>query len=271
MNGFNPIIFRGWECNGGNLAWEWSIIPTSENAENSQFFVKDSQIYHVLPAWNSHIELTEYHLTTGQQSKPLTSKITAGWINEERCVLSQQYFVCLVKEQLLVLDLLADKNNIRTKNLNSPANTIKLLQGKDGYIQAGRQVISLESLEVTFENHKDDELFMDSTLIQLSQENKDIKITTENQELTEVTINHIISLQINLLFVIFIKVTDIPDTLDNNLRIIAVKCKSKRDSHLACRFLLSTDDGAITLVQQGNCFVTENYFYPKLYFIFNLR
>lgn len=238
VSGHNPIIFRGWEASSGNLAWEWSIIPTSEKAENSQYFLKDSEIYHVLPVWNSHIELTEYHVSTGQQSKATTSKITAGWITKKRCVLNSQYFVCLVKEQILVLDLLAEQNNIRTKNLDTPTSTISTLQGREGFVQVGRQVISLENLEVIFENRKDDELYMDDNLIQLSQERMDIKITTGNQELTEVT--------------------DIPETLDNNLKIFAVKCKAKRDSasQLACRFLLSTDDGAMALVQQGSCFVT---------------
>jgi hypothetical protein len=233
VTGHNPIIFRGWEINGGNVAWEWSIIPTSENAENSQYFVKDSQIYHVLPVWNSHIELTEYHVSTGQQTKATTAKISAGWISKERCVLSSQYFACIVKEQLLVLDLSAQQNTIRTKNLDTPTSTIQLVNGKDGYIQVGRQVVSLENLEVIFENRKDDKLYMENSILQLTQERMDIKITSENQELTEVT--------------------DIPETLDNNLKILAMKCKSKRDSssQLACRFLLATDDGAIALVQQG--------------------
>lgn len=231
--GHNPIIFRGWEINGGNLVWEWSIIPTAENAENSQFFLKDSQIYHVLPVWGSHIELTEYHVSTGQQAKQTTSKISAAWISKERCKLSLQYFVCLVKEQLLVLNLLANQNNIRTRNLNNPTSSIQLINGKEGFIQVGGQVISLESLEVIFENHKNNQLFMDNTIIQLTQERMDIKIIADNQELTEVT--------------------DIPETLDNNLKIIAVKCKPKKDSanQLACRFLVSTDDGAFALVQQG--------------------
>lgn len=235
VSGFNPIQFRGWDVNTGNLAWEWSIIPTSaDNTEDSQYFVKESSIYHVLPVWNSHIELTEYHVSTGQQSKATTSKITAGWITKERCVLSSQYFACVVKDQLLVLDMLADRNNIQTKNLENPSTAIVALKGLEGFIQVGRQVFSLKDLQVVFENRKDDDVFMDSnSLMQMSREKMNLKISSENQELTEVT--------------------DIPETLDNNLKIIAVKCKPKRDStsQLACRFLLSTDDGALALVQQG--------------------
>lgn len=235
VSGHHPILFRGWDINNGNLVWEWSIIPTSESAENSQYFLKDSSIYHVLPVWGSHIELTEYHLTTGQQMKPVTSKINAAWISKERCVLSSQHFACVVKDQLLVLDLVADNNNIRTKVLDQPTTTISELKGREGFILVGKQVISIENLQVIFDNRKDDELYMDdNSLIQMSQDRSTVKISSENQELTEIP--------------------ELPETLDNNLKIIAVKCKAKRDSasQLACRFLVSTDDGAFALVQQGN-------------------
>lgn len=235
VSGYNPILFRGWDINNGNLVWEWSIIPTSESTEHSQYFIKDSSIYHVLPTWNSHIELTEYHLTTGQQIKPVTSKINAAWITKERCVLSSQHFACIVKDQLFVLNLLADNNNIRTKVLEQPSTTISELKGREGFILVGKQVISIENLQVTFDNRKNDELYMDENgLIQMTQDRTTVKILIENQELTEIA--------------------DLPETLDNNLKIIAVKCKTKREStsQLACRFLVSTDDGAFALVQQGN-------------------
>lgn len=235
VSGYNPIMFRGWDINSGNLAWEWSIIPTSpEKAEDSQFFIKESSIYHVLPIWNSHIEITEYHVSTGQQTKAVSSRVTATWITKDRCVLSLQYFACVSRDQLLVLDLLADQNNIRTKALDNPTHSISLIRGQDGFIQVGKQVISIEDLKVIFDNPKDNEIYMDNAIVKLTQERMDIKISSENQELIEIT--------------------DIPETLDNNLKIIAVKCKPKRDttSQLACRFLLSTDDGAIVLIQQGN-------------------
>lgn len=234
VNGNNPFFFRGWNMINGNLQWEWSITATSPNPESSQFFFNDYNIYHVLPVWNSHIELTEYHASTGQQTKATTTSISAGWISKEKCVLSGQYFACIVKAQLLVIDLLADQNNLRTKAIESPDSAIKVIRGKDNVVQAGKQVIDLEDLKVIFENKDDVELFIDgNNVIQLRQTEKELKIHTENAELT--------------------LITDLPETLDNNLKIISSKCKPKREdvSQLACRFLLSTDDGAITVVQQG--------------------
>lgn len=233
VSGHSPILFRGWDISNGNLAWEWSIIPTSENSQDSMFFFKDTSIYHVLPVWNSHIELTEYHASSGRQSSGTTSKITAGWITKDKCVLSANYFACLVKDQLLVLDLLAEQNNIRTKAVEASANEIAVVKGQEGFVQVGRQVISLKDLQVVFENRKLANLYMDSNIIQLVIENKDVKITSDDQELTVLS--------------------DINETLDNNLQILSVKCKPKKEnlSQLACRFLLSTDDGAVAVAQQG--------------------
>lgn len=237
VNGNNPILFRGWNINNGDLIWEWSITPTTLNPENSEFFfddTNDANIYHVLPVWNSHIELTEYHASTGQQSKVATSRISAGWITKDRCVLSSQYYVCVVKEQLLVLDVLAEKNNIRSKAIESPNSSIKVIRGRKNFVQVGKQIISLEDLSVLHENSNNAEIYMDNAnLIQLTQEAKNLKIITDDQELTEMS--------------------DLPETLNNNLVIVATKCKPKRESinQLACRFLLTTDDGALALVQLG--------------------
>lgn len=233
VSGHNPVLFRGWDISNGNLAWEWSITPTSESNVDSQYFFRGTNIYHVLPVWNAHIELTVYHASTGQQTTATTSKITAGWITKDKCVLSLNFFACLVKDQLLVLDLLAEQNNIRTKAVESSSAGIKVVLGQEGFVQVGRQVLSLKDLQVVFEDRKSANLYMDSNLIQLVKENKNIRITLDDQELTVLS--------------------DVPETLDNNLQILSVKCKPKKEnlSQLACRFLLGTDDGAIVLAQQN--------------------
>lgn len=234
VSGTNPVLVRGWDASNGNLAWEWSLTPISDNSEASQYFFKDNNIYHVLPVWNSHLEVTEYHASSGQTSDGTTSKITAGWITKEKCVLSSSYYACLVKDQLIVLDLLARQNNIRSKAVDSAATSIKTLKGRDGFVLVGRQVVSLSDLEVVFENQKLANLYMDDTLIQLIKENKEVKILSQaDQELSVLS--------------------EFPETLDNNLQVEAVKCKPKRDSssQLACRFLLTTDDGAIAVAQSG--------------------
>lgn len=229
VSGSNPVLFRGWDITNGNLAWEWSLTPTTEG--DAQYFFKDQNIYHVLPVWNSHIEITEYHASSGQQRKPTTTKITAGWITKDRCVLSSSYFACLVKEQLITIDLLADKNNVKSAAVQG--SDVKVVRGTEGFIQVGRQVLSVSDLKVVFENRNSASLFMDTKIVQLTQEGKEAKIQLEDQEVTVLS--------------------DLPETLDNNLHILSVKCKPKRENpgQLACRFLLATDDGAIVLAQQS--------------------
>lgn len=233
VSGNNPVLFRGWDINTGNLGFEWSLTPTqAAESTDSQYFFKGTNIYHILPVWNSHIELSEYHASSGQQTTATTSKITAGWITKEKCVLSGENFACLSKNQLFVLGLLSAQNNLRTKSLDVEVNEIQVVTGQDGFVQVGRQVISLKDLQVVYENRNLANLYMDSSLIQLVKTDKDIKITMDDQELTVLS--------------------DIPDSLDNNLQITSTKCKPKKDSNqLVCRFLLSTEDGAIVLAQQG--------------------
>lgn len=234
VSGNDPILFRGWDFNNGHLIWEWSLTPTSSNSQDSEYFYNEFNMYHVVPVWNSHLELTQYHASSGHQTKATTSRISAGWITKERCVQSSQYFACVVKDQLLVLDLLADQNNVRTKAIESPSSSIKVLKGQENFVQVGRQVISLEDLQIIFDNRNDVELYMmDNHLIQLVQKDGSVQIISDDQELSILS--------------------ELPETLDNNIKIIATKCKPKRENvgQLACRFLLSTDDGAIALAQQG--------------------
>lgn len=232
VSGSNPVLFRGWDITNGNLAWEWSITPISDAAD-AEYFFKDTNIYQVLPVWNSHIEVTEYHASTGQQRKTSTTKITAGWITKDKCVLSSNFFACLVKDQILVLDVVAEKNNVRSLAVDGTANSITVLKGSEAHIQVGRQVISLNDLKVVFENRNSASLYMENKIIQLLKSNKEIRILMDDQELAVLS--------------------EIPDSLDNNLQILNVKCKPKRENvnQFACRSLLSTEDGAIVLVQQS--------------------
>lgn len=173
VTGHNPALVRGWDLMNGNLAWEWSLVPTNpENSDNSLWFFKDTNIYHVLPVWNSHIELTEYQANTGYQTKSTTTKITASWITADQCVLTMNYFACTSKDQLLVLDLLAIKSSVQTKTLDSADAKIKNINGQEGFVQVGRQVISMADLSVVLEDKSNSDLYMDANVIQVAQAKK---------------------------------------------------------------------------------------------------
>ena len=230
VSGSSPVLIRGWDTRTGNLAFEWSLTPLTENSDSLYFF-KDSKIYHVVPVWKSHIELTEYHASTGQQDSSTTRKITAGWISKSDCVLNGENFACITKNQLLVIDLLSEQNNLRTKTVDT-ASPIENVRGEEGFVQIGQQIISLKDLKVIHENRNQANLFMDQNLIQLVKDKNSVKITVDEQEIA--------------------LLSDVPETLDNDLIILSTKCKQKKENNqIVCRFLLSTDDGALALAQQG--------------------
>ena len=168
VSGIVPFLVRGWDVNTGNLAWEWSLTPTvPEKALDSMWFLKDSNLYHVLPVWGSHLELSEYHASTGHQTKSTTTRISAAWIVKDKCVLTKSYFACLAKDQLLVLDLLAANSNVQTKQLEEQAQSIELVKGQDGYVRVGGLLINLKDLNVISRNIEASSLYVENSLLQL--------------------------------------------------------------------------------------------------------
>lgn len=119
VSGSNPALVRGWDAKTGNIEWEWSLTPTSvTNLEHTIWFYDNLYIYHVVPVYGAHIELTAYYASTGQQVKQTSTKIAAAWINKNACVLAAPYFTCVVKNQIISIDLTSDANELLTKALD---------------------------------------------------------------------------------------------------------------------------------------------------------
>lgn len=129
ISGTAPALVRGWDANTGNLDFEWSLSPTT-NSDNTLWFYDNLYVYHVVLVYNSHIELTAYFGSTGQQVNPTTVKISAAWISPERCVLAAPFYACAIKDQLIAIDLTSDNNELLTKKLNrdSSSESIRILK-----------------------------------------------------------------------------------------------------------------------------------------------
>lgn len=118
VTGHAPAIVRGWSPATGNVEWEWSVMPVQqERAEDALWFFHSTYLYHVIPVWGSHLEVTKYLATTGQ-SRGTTARITAPWIQDAKCTLAASNFVCLDKNQLIWLDLTEDTPQIQRKTLD---------------------------------------------------------------------------------------------------------------------------------------------------------
>lgn len=128
VQGHAPALVRGWNSNTGHLEWEWSLMPLqTDKAVNSLWFYRSSILYHVIPVWKSHLEVTEYFATSGQTTGN-TAKITAPWITKEKCILAGVYYACVEGNKLISLDLTASQPQVISKELGSiPSQPIKPL------------------------------------------------------------------------------------------------------------------------------------------------
>lgn len=121
VQGHAPALVRGWNVASGNLDWEWSLMPLqTERAESSFWFYKNGLLYHVIPTWHRHIEVTPYFATTGRATET-TGRISAGWISADKCVLSGVYYTCLEGSQLIGFDVTASQPKILRKTLENVA------------------------------------------------------------------------------------------------------------------------------------------------------
>lgn len=126
VQGHAPALIRGWNSNTGHLEWEWSLMPLqTEKAINALWFYHNSLLYHVLPVWQSHLEVTQYFATSGQATGN-TAKIFSPWIIQEKCVLSGVYFTCADGTQLTSLDLTNNEPKVISKALLQPIKSLEV-------------------------------------------------------------------------------------------------------------------------------------------------
>lgn len=148
VSGSSPALIRGWNARTGNIEWEWTLTPTTPlAAANAIWFYDTLYLYHVVPVWGSHLELTAYFASTGQQVKSTTTRIAAAWIGQDACALSGTVYACVVKGQVVGIDLIAEANELLTKPLSGVWNGQRpaALKGSDATIVVGEDIYSLRS------------------------------------------------------------------------------------------------------------------------------
>ncbi|XP_039489831.1 ER membrane protein complex subunit 1 isoform X2 [Drosophila santomea] len=144
VQGHAPALVRGWNTNMGALEWEWSIMPmNTERAQDAMWIYSKSVLYHVLPAWRSHLEVTAYFASSGH-STGSTSKVIAPWITPESCTLSGTFYVCTEGKQLISLDLVSKSGQvIRTSLETEPNEKTQALTGLNGVVIVDGKPISV--------------------------------------------------------------------------------------------------------------------------------
>ncbi|XP_017021485.1 ER membrane protein complex subunit 1 isoform X1 [Drosophila kikkawai] len=144
VQGHAPALVRGWNTNMGALEWEWSTMPlNTERALDGLWFYSRSVLYHVVPTWKSHLEVTAYFASSGH-STGSTSKVMASWITPENCLLSGTYYICVDGKQLISLDLVSKSGQaFRTALEAEPKSKLQPLAGLNGVLIADGKLISV--------------------------------------------------------------------------------------------------------------------------------
>lgn len=130
VSGQSPALVRGWHSLSGHAEFEWTLTPSNSSYSASSAVVADSQhhwiyasshLYHIVPVWGSHMELTAYVARTGQPVRPSTRRISAAWSSAQNCVITQRLLVCLTENglQLVAVDLTTDRNELLTRRLQN--------------------------------------------------------------------------------------------------------------------------------------------------------
>lgn len=148
VSGSSPALIRGWNARTGNIEWEWTLTPSTVQAATNGFWFYDTlYLYHVVPVFGSHLELTAYFGSTGQQVKSTTTRLTSPWIGQDSCVLASTVYACVVKGKVIGIDLIAESNELLTKPLNGDWNGKKpiALKGADATIIIGEDIYSLRT------------------------------------------------------------------------------------------------------------------------------
>ncbi|EAT44875.1 AAEL003785-PA [Aedes aegypti] len=250
VTGASPAMVRGWNSNTGSLEWEWSLLPSApEKAEHAFWFVAEGSLYHVVPVWGSHIELTEYMVSTGQQAKPTTTRISAAWIKEGKCTIADRFFACGMEQQVLAIDLLADNPQIVAKPLETMAlDSPRAVPGEAAIVQDDI-MYSLES-DFKLALGAEGSALVDDNIL----EGERVLLRSSVDRARNVLQVSARKLSDNSALEAIEFVADYGETFGSP-DLIAVRCKTTGGNgprgQLACRVLISSKDGALTLIQQG--------------------
>lgn len=157
VSGRNPSLVRGWSSTSFNLEFEWSLNLVNPTAAGDVLWFYDKHfLYHVIPVWSSHIELVTYIANSGETTKSTATKIAASWIRQESCRLAGSNFVCLLKNQLITLDLLAESSNIRTVAVEATeSDVIEVIPDVDAVRVRNEVVLLKEALVVRLKSNAD--------------------------------------------------------------------------------------------------------------------
>uniref|UniRef100_A0A2A4K944 ER membrane protein complex subunit 1 n=1 Tax=Heliothis virescens TaxID=7102 RepID=A0A2A4K944_HELVI len=258
VTGSNPYLVRGWDSSTGVLIWEWSLtLQNDEQADFSEWWVQNNMLVHMLPMFGSHIEVSMYHLMTGQ-NRGSTSKLPAPWANDG-CVLTPPYYTCVSGEvgsqQILSLDVTSNAVQLISRPITDfvSLNTLDVgLRPVDG--NSGLSAFTIDDRKIVLIKNNQFELLKISvadptgSVALLDIANGPVVLQTwldDNQGFTMKANSVTTGAELPEL-----RVSDRELKLPDPEVSSAVCTKSAREQ-LVCRILVAAGDDSVHLMQQG--------------------
>ncbi|KAJ8672798.1 hypothetical protein QAD02_004058 [Eretmocerus hayati] len=98
VSGRVPALVRYWNLALGHIVKEWTLADQNpDRIEDVKWYIKDGTLHHILPIYNSGVEVTSYDSKTGEKLK--FRKVSAPFVSPEtECVLADSNFVCLKQD-----------------------------------------------------------------------------------------------------------------------------------------------------------------------------
>ena len=124
VSGGVPAIVRAWDLAAGHIIHEWPIAEQNpDRIKDVKWHIKDGTLHHILPIYNSGVEVTSYDSKTGDKLK--TRRVSAPFISQEtECVLAAPYLACLKGDSSLAILLLVHLFDTNAQPQSVTINTI---------------------------------------------------------------------------------------------------------------------------------------------------
>ncbi|XP_034174844.1 ER membrane protein complex subunit 1 isoform X2 [Osmia lignaria lignaria] len=124
VSGGVPALVRAWDLATGHILHEWPIAEQNpDRIKDVKWHIKDGTLHHILPIYNSGVEVTSYDSKTGDKLK--TRRVSAPFITQEtECVLAAPYLVCLKGDSSLAVPFLVHLFDTNSQPQSVTINTI---------------------------------------------------------------------------------------------------------------------------------------------------
>lgn len=259
VSGGVPAIVRAWDLATGHILNEWPIAePNSDRIKDVKWHIKDGTLHHILPIYNSGVEVTSYDSKTGEKLK--SRKVSAPFISREtECILAAPYLACLKGDSSLAVVFLVHLFDTNAQSQSVTINTIFGAGAQGPYklepVLGEGPVISINAdndqrkrilVIGEFPTPIQRDIAGDATLYVVSVDNEKILLeTTYKNGKIDITATNLLSSAL---------IPDLSVTLTHSSiqsPIIMASVCPRQTKGITCRHLLSSQDHSIALLQHN--------------------